>query len=66
MWLPSFENKKNLVEPVHQIGLNHLKQFAAQAAQIYKLLNQNSLSDKHLNEGTKWTFYGFSLFMLSW
>ncbi len=34
-----------LVEPVHQIGLNRLKQFTARAAQIYKLLHQNSLSD---------------------
>ncbi len=34
-----------LVEPVHQLKLNHLKQFGARAAQIYKLLNQNSLSD---------------------
>ncbi len=34
-----------LVEPVHQIGLNRLKQFTARAAQIYNLLHQNSLSD---------------------
>ncbi len=34
-----------LDESVHRIGLKHLKQFVAQAAQIYKLLDQNSLSD---------------------
>ncbi len=34
-----------LDESVHQIGLNRLNQFTVQAAQIYKLLNQNSLSD---------------------
>ncbi len=34
-----------LDESVHQIRLNHLKQFVAQAAQIYKLLDQNSLLD---------------------
>ncbi len=34
-----------LVEPVHQIRLKRLKQFTAGATQIYKLLNQNSLSD---------------------
>ncbi len=40
------EKTKNLLdEPVHQIGLNRLKQFAARAAQIYNLLNQISLSD---------------------
>ncbi len=33
-----------LVDPVQNIGLNRLKQFAARAAQVYKLLNQNSLS----------------------
>ncbi len=32
-----------LDESVHQIRLNLLKQFAARAAQVYKLLNQNSL-----------------------
>ncbi len=34
-----------LVEPVHQIGPNHLKQIVAREAQIYKLLNNNCLSD---------------------
>ncbi len=46
----SFESVlfNELVEPVHQIGLNFLQQFTARAAQIYKLLNQNSLSDTWL------------------
>ncbi len=34
-----------LVESVHWIRLKRLKEFAARAAQIYKLLDQNSLSD---------------------
>ncbi len=36
---------QSLNEPVHQNRLNRLKQFSAQTAEIYKLLNQNSLSD---------------------
>ncbi len=32
-----------LVKSIHQIELNGRKQFTAQAAQIYKLLNQNIL-----------------------
>ncbi len=33
-----------LAKSVHEIRLNHLKQFVAQAAKIYKF-NQNSLSE---------------------
>ncbi len=45
-WTDSFSE---LNKPVHQIVLNRLKQFTTRAAQIYKLLNQNSPSDQNIS-----------------
>ncbi len=44
-------------ESVNKIKQNYLKQFMARAAQIYKFLNQNSLSNssnRHWTEQTVW------------